>query len=784
MRRLSTIPLLLGTLALIATAAHPQSPNPVRPLSIEDALAMRTFPGLVQVRLSPDGKWVAYTLMDEQRAGEADSGRNHLGYTRTGVPHELNNCEIWITNTESGESKNLTPGRGTAWGPEWSPDGKQLAFISDRSGAPKLWVWERSSATLRQVSEAALRFAENQEQIRWAPDGGTVAVKLRPALPDDRSMPASTPGDQTGNRSTVTVFTYQPTAAAAADLEQDLKSTSLGDYGEKLTADLGSIEIATGRVTILARNVTTQWYEFSPDGGYLAFTAMKRYERPNTYQRWYDLVAVRVKTGQSQVVASNLQQILDPFVGWSPDGQTLAYVTYGPLATGAGFISSLRQDVFGPPLEVGQPGLGSLMNAPIWDRESRNLYFLVAGAIWRVSLKDRAAALVTASPADKIVTAILSASGDRHFFIPGESSLLITTRDRITMQEGIYRIELATGNSTRLMEHDLSFGKHPIFDVSADGRKLVYGSESAQQPMDLWLADAAGLQTRRRLTSANPQFDRYLMGASRLIEWKSADGQSLRGALLLPAGYQEGRRYPLVTEVYGGASLSTRVNQFGLWGTGIRNMQLLATRGYAVLLPDAPVKVGTPMQDLAKTVLPGIDKVIEMGIADPNRLGVMGESYGGYSALALIVQTTRFKAAIDYAGYGNIVSLYGSMDRDGSKNFAIAWNEEGRGSMGATLWEHRERYIENSPIFYLDQVKTPVLIVHGDQDFPFLADEIFICLRRLKKEVVYARYAGEGHGLVRYANQIDYCRRMISWFDDKLRPAEIKETGMNQSRGR
>jgi dipeptidyl aminopeptidase/acylaminoacyl peptidase len=200
-------------------------------------------------------------------------------------------------------------------------------------------------------------------------------------------------------------------------------------------------------------------------------------------------------------------------------------------------------------------------------------------------------------------------------------------------------------------------------------------------------------------------------------------------------------------------------------------MQLYATRGYAVLFPDCPIKIGTPMRDLADTVLPGIKKVIEMGIVDESRLGVMGQSFGGYSTLCLIVQTKCFKAGVVRLGFGNLVGLYGAMDKDGSAS-ATGRLEDGQGAMGGTPWQFRTRYIENSPIFYLDRVKTPLLIVHGSNDEtvpPFLADEIFVDLRRLGKEVTYAKYEGESHYIASYANQVDYVSRTIAWFDSHLK---------------
>jgi dipeptidyl aminopeptidase/acylaminoacyl peptidase len=151
-------------------------------------------------------------------------------------------------------------------------------------------------------------------------------------------------------------------------------------------------------------------------------------------------------------------------------------------------------------------------------------------------------------------------------------------------------------------------------------------------------------------------------------------------------------------------------------------MQLFATRGYAVLLPDSPQEPGTPMADLAKTVLPGVNKVIEMGIADPNKLGVMGQSNGGYSTMALIVQTKRFKAAMEADGMADLIGMYGEMDQAGSA-YGTPNLEHGQNRLGGTPWEVRERYIENSPIFYLDRVETPLLILHGAEDTevaPFL----------------------------------------------------------------
>jgi len=125
------------------------------------------------------------------------------------------------------------------------------------------------------------------------------------------------------------------------------------------------------------------------------------------------------------------------------------------------------------------------------------------------------------------------------------------------------------------------------------------------------------------------------------------------------------------------------------------------------------------------------------------------------------------------AGYGDIMAHYGEMGRDGS-TYAVSIAEQGQELMGGTPWQFRERYIENSPIFYLDRVDTPLLLVHGAEDnavASFLADEVFVGLRRLGKDVVYAKYEKESHSpqIWSYANQLDFCERVIAWFDAHLK---------------
>src|SRR5262249_44693679 len=150
------------------------------------------------------------------------------------------------------------------------------------------------------------------------------------------------------------------------------------------------------------------------------------------------------------------------------------------------------------------------------------------------------------------------------------------------------------------------------------------------------------------------------------VEWRSIDGAVMHGALIYPAGYEAGKSYPLIVKVYGGSEISNDLNRFGYAVAPFENLQIFATRGYAILLADSQVNVGSPMVDLMKTVMPGINKVVEMGVADPDRIGVTGHSYGGYSTLSLLVQSPRFKAAVMRAGMGDLIGGYGQLSPDGT----------------------------------------------------------------------------------------------------------------------
>jgi dipeptidyl aminopeptidase/acylaminoacyl peptidase len=197
----------------------------------------------------------------------------------------------------------------------------------------------------------------------------------------------------------------------------------------------------------------------------------------------------------------------------------------------------------------------------------------------------------------------------------------------------------------------------------------------------------------------------------------------------------------------------------------------MASRGYAVLYPDVPVRTGHTTEDLVAAVLPAVDAVVDAGFADPQRLAIMGQSYGSINVLAVLTRTDRFRAAIISAAVLH-PDLFADYLRDNT-----GYYETGQGDMGGTIWELPERYRANSPLFEFDRIDTPLLIGQGELDGDLVPSEaIFNALERLGKHVEYRVYAGESHVITQPANVIDFWERRLEFLAEHLR-LDVDEKG-------
>jgi dipeptidyl aminopeptidase/acylaminoacyl peptidase len=553
--------------------------------------------------------------------------------------------------------------------------------------------------------------------------------------------------------------------------------------------DLAVVDVATGSMRRLTRETHPSWYAPSPDGQMVAFAENRGTRDGNNWRRVIDLYVVSLHDSASRLVGPHLQQEVGR-ISWSPDSKWLAYTELGAGGDGDAYVvaatgGAARNISHGSHADFNllSDGFGAA-RVPLWDPASSAIYLIAADTVWRATLRDGTATAVAAIPGQEIVEAVASRDG-RYWSRDGGQSMYVKIRDKETKAMGYAQLQLDSGKIVRQFSEPMAYGPFEyalLGDAAEVGSQFVYVAEDAGHPGDVWLSDTS-LASPRQLTHLNPQLDSYAMGASQIMAWDGLDGRRLHGALLLPADYKPGQRYALIVNLCGGNSCSQAVNQFGVSvKQALENGQLFATRGYAVLVPDAPQEAGTPMADLAKAILPGINRLVELGIADPDRLGVIGHSYGGYATLALLVQTARFKAAVTSAAPANWFTLYGELSPTGDA-WGIGVTEDGQGLMRGTPWQRRDKYIENSPYFYLDRITTPVLIVQGANDegvYAYNSDELFVGLRRLGREAVYLKYEGEGHFLTKYENRVDYLTRIVAWFGARL---SRKECPQNRGAG-
>jgi dipeptidyl aminopeptidase/acylaminoacyl peptidase len=339
---------------------------------------------------------------------------------------------------------------------------------------------------------------------------------------------------------------------------------------------------------------------------------------------------------------------------------------------------------------------------------------------------------------------------------PDGSTLYFSTSAKHTYDRGLTAFDLVSGKMRDLVRSDHIYGR---WQMSEDGGTFLFTDSDGHRPEQWFVTDPA-FNSVKRLTNLNAWTSAKTLSRTELISYRDTDGKELHGVLYYPAGYEKGRRYPLITEVYE-----------SYFNNGFNpTLNIFTSAGYAVLHPSVDLERGYPGEAWAKGALSAINKVIEMGVADPDKLGIQGTSYGGYATVLLITQTDRFKAAINNSGKVNMVSFYTQSPRLGVRNTHAPESSQDR--IGGTLWEYPERYLTHSAILYADRIKTPLLCITGDQDpnvEAIQSMEIYYALRRLGKKAVWLRYHNGAHGGPQTNDERkDMYRRMLDWYDTYL----------------
>lgn len=707
------------------------------------------------LHLSRDGQKLVITVQDQKRVPDLVSDQS---YTTTGIPHGMVRSRILVVDISSGSAEEPFPHESTSWGAQWSPDGTKLAAYVQYKGQACLGIWNRMNGQYTLYPHILVRPFFGFEVPQWMSDNKFVLIKLMATNSQKKNSPMT--DGQTGP---ATVFSFTPGAT--------LDKSSLPGWADGYICDLARVDITTGETQRLVKNWSVMGWKMSPND---RFVAVLRYiDADQTRQQFYfNIMIVSVENGTSSLVAERVPQSYGICFNWSPDSRFIAYTTQERGDRPRLFV--VPSDGSRTPQELGnQIEAFKLLQAdeisPRWSHYGQHIYCLTQRGCWEFATDgstQRHLALLT----NYSIISWIQPPTAATLSLSSRNELLYLVSNPQTRDTGIVAMNMKTGESIVRIELPVYAGWSPFkMEMSSDGFMYLFLEES-NHPARLWQFHDE-CQYHKQLYVLNPQLHDVALGTSRLLAYRTLDGKQGHATLLLPAGYKEENPVPVIVVVYGGSTPSASLHCFGI-SHDILHGQLLAAHGYAVLFPDIALDDHNPMRQLPGQVIPAINHLIDLGIADPKRIGLMGQSYGGYCVLSLLVQTTLFAAAVANAGFYNLVSVYLSLRKNGKDGW-LGWCESGQGRMQGTLWEKSDIYRENSPIFYLNQVQTPLLLTCGSQDLvpPTQAEEVFVGLRRLDKRVELRRYTGEGHWPGRWSEQSyqDLCARIFYWFDEYLR---------------
>lgn len=356
---------------------------------------------------------------------------------------------------------------------------------------------------------------------------------------------------------------------------------------------------------------------------------------------------------------------------------------------------------------------------------------------------------------------------DDEYYIGLNDPFYLASFNSETMDEGYYFF--GKGELTELITsaHD-----HSGLIKAEEDEVFAFRKGDFQEYNDLYLAEGEKMQSSRKISETNPQQNNFLWGDVRLVDWVSFNGDHLKGRLYTPEDLDTTKKYPMLVYFYERSSEGIHRHRIPSPSRSIINPAFCTSNGYVVFIPDIVYRVGYPGQSAYDAVVSGTQAMVERyDFIDSERMGLQGQSWGGYQIAWLVTRTNLYAAAMAGAPVSNMTSAYGGI-RWGTGMSRMFQYEKTQSRIGGTLWDELDLYLENSPLFHVNRIETPLLIMHNDADGAvpwYQGIEYFVALRRLDKPVWMLTYNDEAHNLRRWPNRLDLDIRMMQFFDHFLK---------------
>jgi acetyl esterase/lipase len=305
-----------------------------------------------------------------------------------------------------------------------------------------------------------------------------------------------------------------------------------------------------------------------------------------------------------------------------------------------------------------------------------------------------------------------------------------------------------------------------------DAEVHAWTEEAFDLPPRLMVA-GPDLAAEEPAVTTNEWLAEHAWGRAELVDFVNARGEDMQATLMYPAGYVPGKKYPMVVYIY--ERLTQGIHRFRMPSeTSPYNAGVFTSEGYFVLMPDITYRPQEPGVSAGECVVPAVEAVVDMGVVDPERIGIMGHSWGAYQTAWLVTHTDVFAAGVAGAPLTNMISMSMSVYWNSGQTNAWIFHES-QGRMDRPFWEDLDTYVRNSPIFRVDEMRAPLLVAFGDEDGAVdwqQGVEMYNAARLAGTNLVMLVYEGENHGLRQEANRVDYHHRIREWFDHYLKGAE------------
>jgi len=626
---------------------------------------------------------------------------------------------IWVAELPSGRLRKMTAGDARDFAPRWSPDGTRLAFVSNRGGAaPQIYILSMDGGEARPIT----RLRSGAGNIEWSPDGKWIAFTslVGPAPQEEKREPGK---ERAPKERVITRLPYRFDGAGYLPDGYSHIFVVSAEGGEPKQLTSGDFN-----------DGAPAW---SPDGKQIAFSAVRKPDQ-EVFGGDSEIYVITLEGASSGALSASEPKALTDRRGpdnspvWSPDGKRIAYTGFDEK-----WFSYTVTRL-------------SVMNA-----DGTGTRELTGGAAWDVSVGDGVTGDASAPFGGMGADVQWSPDGKRIVFISASRG-----------NANLYAVPADGGDVAGVTrgEHDLAG-----FSLASNGQVAAIRS-TPTEPFDVYTFTLANPELKR-LTNVNAEnLKGVTLSAAEAFWYSSWDNHNTQGWVMKPAGFVEGKKYPLILYIHGGPH--------AMYGnTFFHEFQTLAARGYVVLFTNPRGSTGYGQDfgniiqynypgDDYKDLMAGVDELLKRGYVDEKRMGVAGGSGGGLLTAWTVGHTTRFAAASAQRGVYDWMSFV--LTSDGSMTFVKRWFRK-------PPWEDPGEYSRRSPVAYADKIVTPLQIVHNEEDWraPISqGEELYAALKILKREVKMVRFPQEPHGLSRMGRpshrvaRLDHIRE---WMDKYLK---------------